>query len=252
VEPSASSADIVKAYRKKSITLHPDKNPGVKGSQERWARLGVIVKILREEGSRKRYDFFYKNGVPKWRGTGYYYSRFRPGLGSVLVFLAILSSGIQYAIQLINRRRDLQRIERFVRLGKAAAYGPKGIPTEGKRKVRVPLTELSEEANRGRMIDLLVDGSDVYMIPPGHEPMLLDESMTPAPRVRDTWVMSLLGTILSRLKITKSTVSEREREADVVEIISDESSDGQAANGSGMTTSAAASRKRRKPLSRRK
>ena len=27
------------------------------------------------------YDFFYKNGVPKWRGTGYYYSRFRPGLG---------------------------------------------------------------------------------------------------------------------------------------------------------------------------
>jgi len=28
-----------------------------------------------------RYDFFYKNGVPKWRGTGYYYSRFRPGLG---------------------------------------------------------------------------------------------------------------------------------------------------------------------------
>ena len=30
---------------------------------------------------RHRYDFFYKNGVPKWRGTGYYYSRFRPGLG---------------------------------------------------------------------------------------------------------------------------------------------------------------------------
>lgn len=29
----------------------------------------------------RSYDFFYKNGVPKWRGTGYYYSRFRPGLG---------------------------------------------------------------------------------------------------------------------------------------------------------------------------
>ena len=27
------------------------------------------------------YDFFYKNGVPVWRGTVYYYSRFRPGLG---------------------------------------------------------------------------------------------------------------------------------------------------------------------------
>lgn len=32
-------------------------------------------------GHPTRYDFFYKNGVPKWRGTGYYYSRFRPGVG---------------------------------------------------------------------------------------------------------------------------------------------------------------------------
>ena len=31
--------------------------------------------------STTSYDFFYKNGVPVWRGTGYYYSRFRPGLG---------------------------------------------------------------------------------------------------------------------------------------------------------------------------
>ena len=61
----------------------PDKNPGVKGIHERFARLGVIATILRNKDSRKRYDFFYKNGVPKWRGTGYYYSRFRPGLGVI-------------------------------------------------------------------------------------------------------------------------------------------------------------------------
>jgi DnaJ homolog subfamily C member 1 len=59
----------------------PDKNPGVKGIHERFARLGVISNILRDGEKRKRYDFFYKNGVPKWRGTGYYYDRFRPGLG---------------------------------------------------------------------------------------------------------------------------------------------------------------------------
>lgn len=79
--------------------ISPDKNPGVKGAHERFSRLGVISTILRNEESRKRYDFFYKNGVPKWRGTslqrilatradsfytgtGYYYSRFRPGLGA--------------------------------------------------------------------------------------------------------------------------------------------------------------------------
>jgi hypothetical protein len=75
----------------------PDKNPGVKDIHERFARLGVIATILKDTEGRKRYvnfvrvpnvyltahryDFFYKNGVPKWRGSGYYYARFRPGLG---------------------------------------------------------------------------------------------------------------------------------------------------------------------------
>lgn len=49
--------------------VSPDKNPGVKGAHERFSRLGVISTILRNEESRKRYDFFYKNGVPKWRGA---------------------------------------------------------------------------------------------------------------------------------------------------------------------------------------
>lgn len=31
-------------------------------------------------GRTPRYDHFYKNGVPRWRGTGYYYSRWRPGM----------------------------------------------------------------------------------------------------------------------------------------------------------------------------
>ena len=46
-----------------------------------------------------RYDFFYKNGVPKWRGTGYYYTRFRPGIGvsgppclTTLVYSSSISS----------------------------------------------------------------------------------------------------------------------------------------------------------------
>lgn len=40
----------------------PDKNPGVSGISERYARLGVVQKILRSEG-RERYDFFHKNGL---------------------------------------------------------------------------------------------------------------------------------------------------------------------------------------------
>lgn len=36
--------------------LSPDKNPGVKNIQERFARLGVITAILRSPESRERYN----------------------------------------------------------------------------------------------------------------------------------------------------------------------------------------------------
>ena len=54
----------------------------------------------------------------------------------VFVFLIILTSGLQYLVQRINYKRDLQRIERIVGKAKAAAWGPKMIPINGKRKVR--------------------------------------------------------------------------------------------------------------------
>jgi DnaJ family protein C protein 1 len=55
----------------------------------------------------------------------------------VFVFLIILTSGLQYMVQRINYKRDLQRIERIVGKAKAAAWGPKMIPVNGKRKVRI-------------------------------------------------------------------------------------------------------------------
>ncbi|CAJ0832926.1 15342_t:CDS:2 [Entrophospora sp. SA101] len=82
VKPTASEKEINKAYRKLSLTLHPDKNPD-RDSKEKFSRLGLIGAILRNSESRERYNFFLKNGVPKWRGTGYYYNRHRPGLGTV-------------------------------------------------------------------------------------------------------------------------------------------------------------------------
>jgi curved DNA-binding protein CbpA len=55
----------------------PEKNPSVKGTYERFARLGAVAAILRDAERRERYDFFYINGVPRWPGIGYYYERFR-------------------------------------------------------------------------------------------------------------------------------------------------------------------------------
>jgi len=202
VPSSATTGEISKAYRKKSIQLHPDKNPGVGGIHERFARLGVIAAILRNPESRKRYDFFYKNGVPKWRGTGYYYARFRPGIGTVMTFLVVLTTGLQYMVQKLNYARDLERIERIRQEARTTAWGNRLVPPEGQKKVRVNLGGRDEEGNAlpGKMIDMVVEGENVYIAEDG-ELILLDASSATPASLKNTWLVGLfrrLGAIILR------------------------------------------------------
>ncbi|KAG6911179.1 hypothetical protein DXG01_003046 [Tephrocybe rancida] len=207
VPSTAPTAEISKAYRKMSMQLHPDKNPDVKGIHDRFARLGVIATILRNKESRKRYDFFYKNGVPKWRGTGYYYQRFRPGLGTVFAFLVILTSGLQLLVQRLNYKKDLERIEKFVQQAKAAAWGPKAVPVEGQRKVKVNLG--GEDGANNRWIDMVVDGQNVYILDPSGNMDLLDASAATYPTLSNTWFAALIKSLVAKvIPGAKAPVSE--------------------------------------------
>ncbi|KAK0468238.1 DnaJ-domain-containing protein [Desarmillaria tabescens] len=213
VPHTATTTEIAKAYRKMSMQLHPDKNPKDKKIHERFARLGVVSTILRNPESRKRYDFFYKNGVPKWRGTGYYYSRFRPGLGSVLVFLTVLTSSLQYIIQKMNYKRDLERIERIRQDARLAAWGPKMIPVEGQRKVKVNLSgggpRYDGDGNplqvRGRTIDMVVEGMNVYILDPSGDMELLDSSAATSPHIMRTWFLTLVCGAYNKVVARSST-----------------------------------------------
>ena len=183
------------------MVLHPDKNPGVKGIHERFARLGKVSTILRNKEKRTRYDFFYKNGVPKWRGTGYYYSRFRPGLGTVIVFLVILSSGVQFMVQNMNYKRDLERIETIIGKAKAAAWGPKMVPLTGQRKVKVNVGGDAHDEDgysNSRWIDMVVDGSDVYVFDDNGDQVPLNADTAPRPALSKTWFISLLAGLASK------------------------------------------------------
>ncbi|KAF9927141.1 hypothetical protein BGZ65_006925 [Modicella reniformis] len=112
----SSKPDVEKAFRKMSRALHPDKNKGPK-AHEKYARLSTIIAILRDDYKRERYNFFLKNGVPRWRGSAYLYRRHRPGIKSVLVFLFILLSGFQYLARYVGyvqeRRRMSGMIEQY-------------------------------------------------------------------------------------------------------------------------------------------
>ncbi|KAL2167797.1 hypothetical protein VTG60DRAFT_809 [Thermothelomyces hinnuleus] len=157
---SASHEEINKAYKKKSRQLHPDKvrqqltaerakaqkeknkqnkgKPGVhvtkpptaaeikaaiKRASERQARLSIVADILRGPG-RDRYDYFLANGFPTWKGTEYYYSRYRPGLGTAMVGVFLFAGGATHYLALyMSWKRQREFVERYIKFARHAAWG---------------------------------------------------------------------------------------------------------------------------------
>ncbi|KAM0722072.1 hypothetical protein Q7P37_002998 [Cladosporium fusiforme] len=161
VEPSANNKEIDKAYRKLSRTLHPDKarsawiaaynapkpsktkagakptthvhknkQPSqgeiktfMKTASARFERLSLVINVLRG-AERARYDHFLHNGFPAWRGTGYYYERFRPGLGSVLLGLFVFVGGaVHYGALYMGYVRQREFVERYIKHARRMAWG---------------------------------------------------------------------------------------------------------------------------------
>ncbi|KAL2154525.1 hypothetical protein VTH82DRAFT_3201 [Thermothelomyces myriococcoides] len=160
VSRSASHDEINKAYKKKSRQLHPDKvrqqliaertkaqkeknkqnkgKPGVhvtkqptsaelkaavKRASERQARLSIVADILRGPG-RDRYDYFLANGFPTWKGTEYYYSRYRPGLGTALIGVFLFAGGATHYLALyMSWKRQREFVERYIKFARHAAWG---------------------------------------------------------------------------------------------------------------------------------
>ncbi|QOZ32142.1 DnaJ C-terminal domain-containing protein [Bradyrhizobium sp. CCBAU 53421] len=56
VAPTASSADIQKAYRKLAKKLHPDLNPGDKAAEEKFKEVAAANDLLSDADKRKRFD----------------------------------------------------------------------------------------------------------------------------------------------------------------------------------------------------
>ncbi|KAJ5996561.1 hypothetical protein N7499_007121 [Penicillium canescens] len=184
IRPNANQEQITKAYRKKSRILHPDKvkrafvanyskdkskakskqgvnvNKGpsqreieaaVKDADARSTRLNLVANILRGPG-RERYDHFLRHGFPLWKGTGYYYSRFRPGLGSVLAGLfLVFGGGAHYAALILGWKRQREFVDRYIRQARRAAWGDetgvRGIP--GIDSAAAPAPALASESEAG-------------------------------------------------------------------------------------------------------
>ncbi|KAF0876984.1 DNJC1 protein, partial [Crocuta crocuta] len=89
VEQDASSADIRKAYRKLSLTLHPDKNKD-ENAETQFRQLVAIYEVLKDDERRQRYDDILINGLPDWRQPVFYYRRVRKMSNAELALLLFI------------------------------------------------------------------------------------------------------------------------------------------------------------------
>lgn len=71
VSRTATEIEIKKAYRKKAIQYHPDKNPGDKTAEEKFKEAAEAYEVLSDPEKRKRYDQFGHAGVGGAAGGGF-------------------------------------------------------------------------------------------------------------------------------------------------------------------------------------
>lgn len=67
ITKSASEAEIKKAYRKKAIEFHPDKNPGNKEAEEKFKAAAEAYEVLSDPNKKTKYDQY---GHQAFDGSG--------------------------------------------------------------------------------------------------------------------------------------------------------------------------------------
>ncbi|MCT4588463.1 MAG: molecular chaperone DnaJ [Carboxylicivirga sp.] len=71
VSKGASKEEIKKAYRKKAIKYHPDKNQGDKAAEEKFKEAAEAYEVLSSDEKRQRYDQYGHAGVGGAAGGGF-------------------------------------------------------------------------------------------------------------------------------------------------------------------------------------
>jgi molecular chaperone DnaJ len=71
VRKNATPEEIKKAYRKKAIQYHPDKNPGDKESEEKFKEAAEAYEVLSNPEKKQRYDQFGHAGMSGSAGGGF-------------------------------------------------------------------------------------------------------------------------------------------------------------------------------------
>ncbi|KAJ8383296.1 hypothetical protein AAFF_G00222320 [Aldrovandia affinis] len=142
VEQDASSVDIRKAYRRLSLTLHPDKNKD-ENAETQFRQLVAIYEVLKDEERRQSYNDILVNGLPDWRQPVFYYRRVRKMSNAELGFLLflILTVGhyaVIWSIYLEKQLDELLSKKKKEKKKKTSSKSPDELKTGAQEKNERP------------------------------------------------------------------------------------------------------------------
>ena len=70
VSKGATNSEIKKAYRKKAIEFHPDKNPGDSSSEEKFKNAAEAYEVLGDPDKKAKYDQYGHSAFDGSQGFG--------------------------------------------------------------------------------------------------------------------------------------------------------------------------------------
>ena len=132
VSKTASYEEIKKAYRKKALQYHPDKNPGDKAAEEKFKEAAEAYEVLGNEEKRRRYDQFGHAGMSGQAG----------GYGGGMTMDDIFSQfgdifGGHFGFSGFSSGRSSQRVNRGTDLRVKVKLSLKEIATGVEKKIKV-------------------------------------------------------------------------------------------------------------------
>ena len=188
----STDKEITKQFRALSRKYHPDKN--VKYTKL-YQRLNNAKKILLNSDARKSYDYYLKNGFPKYnfaRG-GYYFERYSLKGAQVMFVVFLFLNVIHYFFMKIQVKSKRANIDNFINQIKEQYDDTDGMGIKD-------LQFDTSEAKDGSQVDRMkIKFGQVYTVEETGTEILMDShQLVPNTQFRDVFICKLMQKILPK------------------------------------------------------